>query len=160
VSLFPLSYHLTFGTYGTRLHGDPRGTVDRSLNKPGDPIVGHCADWQRMELNKLKFPPRILTLEQQLHIQWSLPQICARGGWTYIECAGAPDHIHVVLSAEVEGDAIRKWLKRWLGESLTSRWPLRDDETWWAESGSIKWIWTAEYLGTVTQYVRDQRAAR
>ncbi|MCH8164939.1 MAG: hypothetical protein IH889_04955 [Planctomycetes bacterium] len=28
----PLAYHITFGTYGTRLHGDPRGTVDRTLN--------------------------------------------------------------------------------------------------------------------------------
>jgi hypothetical protein len=29
---FPLGYHITFGTYGTRLHRDPRGTVDRSVN--------------------------------------------------------------------------------------------------------------------------------
>jgi hypothetical protein len=29
---FPLAYHITWGTYGTRLHGDERGTVDRSAN--------------------------------------------------------------------------------------------------------------------------------
>jgi hypothetical protein len=41
----PIAYHITFGTYGTRLHGDPRGTVDRSMNRPGDPIIGADRAW-------------------------------------------------------------------------------------------------------------------
>jgi hypothetical protein len=41
----PLAYHITFGTYGTRLHGDERGTVDRAMNKPGDPIIGADSSW-------------------------------------------------------------------------------------------------------------------
>src|SRR5438876_2474643 len=39
---YPLAYHITFGTYGMRLHGDARGTVDRRVNQPGDAIVGRC----------------------------------------------------------------------------------------------------------------------
>ncbi len=36
----PLAYHITWGTYGTRLHEDSRGTVDRENNSFGTPIVG------------------------------------------------------------------------------------------------------------------------
>jgi hypothetical protein len=50
---YPLAYHITFGTYGTRLHGDERGTVDRSMNHPGDPVIGAEPDWQRMEFNSV-----------------------------------------------------------------------------------------------------------
>jgi hypothetical protein len=41
---YPLAYHITFGTYGTRLHGDERGTVERAHNVYGEPIVGMDAD--------------------------------------------------------------------------------------------------------------------
>src|SRR5688572_26695020 len=34
-----LAYHITWGTYGMRLHGDPRGTVDRDHNALGSPII-------------------------------------------------------------------------------------------------------------------------
>ena len=33
----PLAYFLTFTTYGTWLHGDGRGSVDREHNQPGEP---------------------------------------------------------------------------------------------------------------------------
>jgi hypothetical protein len=36
----PLAYHITWGTYGTRLHGDKRGTVDRENNAFGTPVLG------------------------------------------------------------------------------------------------------------------------
>jgi hypothetical protein len=115
---FPLAYHLTFGTYGTRLHGDERGTVDRAMNQPGDPVIGRDEDWERMERNRLVCEPVLLTPEQRGFIERELPSICARGGWEPHAVAAAPNHVHVSLSARVEGKAIRKWLKRWLGEAI------------------------------------------
>src|SRR5271169_5728813 len=79
-TVFPLAYHITFGTYGTRLHGDERGTVDRSLNKFGDPIIGLDEDWNRIERRLLRFEPRKLSVEQRIFVEQSVPQICARGG--------------------------------------------------------------------------------
>jgi hypothetical protein len=34
----PLAYLITFPTYGTWLHGDERGSVDRDHNLPGTPV--------------------------------------------------------------------------------------------------------------------------
>ena len=74
---YPLCYHITFGTYGTRLHGDSRGTVDRAENAFGAPIVGRDGEWQQDELSLLKFPPRLLTVDQRLAVQEVVPQVCA-----------------------------------------------------------------------------------
>ena len=38
-SSYPLAYLLTFTCYGTRLHGDTRGTVDRNNNRYGMPFL-------------------------------------------------------------------------------------------------------------------------
>ena len=85
----PLAYHITFGTYGTRLHGDERGTVDRSMNQPGDPIIGRDDDWNRIERERLNFPPREFTPVQRLLIEELIPLVCNRGKWTLHTCAAA-----------------------------------------------------------------------
>ena len=154
---FPVAFHITFGTYGTRLHGDERGTVDRRHNQPGDPILGAEPEWERMERRSLKYEPVILTSEQCVLIEQIVPEICARGGWQHHTSAAAPDHVHNVVTAHVDGDVVRRLLKRWLSQELTSRLDLRHHEPWWAECGSVKWVWTMDCYGRLIDYVRGQR---
>ncbi len=160
ISNGPLAYHITFGTYGTRLHGDPRGTVDRTLNNPGDPIIGADGGWQRIERSRLNFPPVVLSDELRRFADSIVPNLCERGGWTFHACATRPDHVHVLLSTDREGKAVRSWLKRWLGEALCKRWPLPDGAGWWAKGGSVKWVWQDRYFHNVRKYILCQRRAR
>src|SRR5688500_5605251 len=92
----PLAYHITVGTYGTRLHGDERGTIDRSMNEPGDPIIGADNGWHFLEENRLNFTPRVLTQEQMMTVEALIPRVCVRGGWDLHTCAAGPDHVHVI----------------------------------------------------------------
>ena len=89
----------------------------------------------------------------------ALPAVCVRGRWDYRTGASGPDHVHAVLTADADGDAVRKWLKRWLGEELSTRWRRPDGATWWAEDGSVMWVWTVAYYGAVFRYVDGQRAS-
>jgi hypothetical protein len=79
----PLGYFLSWGTYGTRLHGDPRGTVDRTDTGHGDPILGPHEERWEYEREKMRFPPAILTREQRLFAESAIPEICERGLWKY-----------------------------------------------------------------------------
>jgi len=154
---FPLAYHITFGTYGTRLHGSDRPTVDRSQNKFGEPIIGKDTEWETMERSLLKFPPRILTNEQRIFVESTIPSICIRGGWEHVTTAAAKDHVHNIIRASVEGQDVRKWLKRWISQAMSQQWPLLPDQVWWAECGSVKWIWVDDYYDRAVDYVNDQR---
>jgi REP element-mobilizing transposase RayT len=154
----PLAYHITFGTYGTRLHGDARGTVDRTMNQPGDPIIGSDPALWKHEHNRMNFPPVELDAEKMSYAQSLVPAICERGKWKYHTCAAGPDHVHIVLTTKSDGQAVRKWVKRWLGEGMSLRWPLPEGATWWAEGGSVKWIWKQDYFENVYGYVHRQRA--
>jgi REP element-mobilizing transposase RayT len=155
----PLAYHITFGTYGTRLHGDERGTVDRGMNHPGDPIIGSDPSWWERERVRMKFAPVELTREQMKFAESVMLAICERGGWTFHTGAGGPDHVHVLLTSDAEGDAVRKWFKRWMGEALSARWPREEGAAWWAEGGSVKWVWERPYFRNVFDYLERQRAS-
>ena len=155
----PIAYHITFGTYGTRLHGDERGTVDRSMNQPGDPVIGADPAWWELERGRLKFDPVVFTPEKMRYAEAVMPSVCARGGWDFRTGAGGPDHVHVVLGADADGEAVRKWFKRWLGAALSEKWERPPGATWWAEGGSVKWVWTESYYRAVFDYVDRQRAS-
>ena len=203
-----LAYHITFGTYGTRLHGDERGAVDRTLNRPGDPIVGRNEHWQRIERARLNFPPVLLTHAERVCIESIVPSICLRGQWRHHASAAREDHVHALLTADSEGKAVRRWLKAWLGQALNDHFPgaipraeaaepgsashaepgsaspvrahsarlrdahsarLRDAHsapltgarpTWWAECGSVKWIWDQAYFNNVFDYITRQRTSQ
>jgi len=156
----PLAYHITFGTYGTRLHGDERGTVDRDHHQFGEPFLEPDMVRQHESEERLKFPPVVLNAVQCEFIQSLVPSICERGGWRYIVAAAAPDHVHVCLSApDILGDKIEPWLKRWISEALSSRWPLPKGARWWAKNGSVKWVFDEAYFSNVKQYIASQRSS-
>jgi hypothetical protein len=161
-----IAFHITWGTYGTRLHGDPRGTVDRDHNEYDTPVLGYDEHrWER-EKATLKFPPVVLTRPQMVFIEQTIPGICIRGGWEHITSASGPDHVHEILKSKQDPEVIRRLLKRWLGQELTKHFhgepgcPQPGTEaTWWAECGSIKWIDNERYYHNAVNYVRGQRAS-
>lgn len=53
----PLGYLITFRTYGTWLHGDKRGSVDRFHNRFGSPRLPHNDKWREYNRQELKHTP-------------------------------------------------------------------------------------------------------
>jgi hypothetical protein len=116
--------------------------------------------WER-EKALLKFPPVLFTRPQMVIVESLLPGICARGGWKHITGAVGPDHVHEVLFSRNDPETIRRLFKRWLGQELhRALHPLPDGATWWAECGSIRWIFEEDesYCDNATGYVTRQRA--
>jgi len=153
-------WHITFGTYGTRLHGATAPTVDKQHNQRHEPFLAHNANRVQSDRGRMKFPLRYFTREQRLFIEAELPIICERGGWMFRISAAGSDHVHLLCDVvpEVHGEKVRRLVKRWLGQSLSERWPLPDDATWWAEEGSNIAIGDERYLNNCYAYIFDQRA--
>jgi hypothetical protein len=53
----PLAYLITFRCYGTWLHGDDRGSVDREHNVPLTPLIEPNAARRRSAMARLKSEP-------------------------------------------------------------------------------------------------------
>jgi REP element-mobilizing transposase RayT len=152
-------WHITFGTYGTRLHGAKAPTVDKQHNQRPEPFLSRNPYRLASDRDRMKFPAVFLTLQQRLVLESQLPVICERGRWQYRICAAVSDHVHLLCDviSEVHGEKVRRLVKRWLGQSLSERWPLSVDATWWAEEGSNIAINDDRYLNNCFAYIHRQR---
>ncbi|HEX2475344.1 MAG TPA: hypothetical protein VHK01_11385 [Lacipirellulaceae bacterium] len=152
-------WHITFGTYGARLHGGERPTVDKQHNRLNEQFVWRDPEREEREQERMKFSSLYLTHKQRVFVEAQLPSICERGGWKYRICSGGPDHVHLLCDVvpEVHGEKVRRLVKRWLGQDLSGCWPLPKDATWWAEEGSNKAIGDEEYLNNCYRYIFEQR---
>lgn len=155
----PLAFHITISTFGTRLHGDPRGTVDRDHNAFGEPVLPTNVARQARERSLQQFPAVILLLEQCRYLEEVGADIATRGGWTLHTIAAAADHLHALISADAEGAVVRRLWKRWLSQALSQRWSLAPGAKWWADGGSVKWIWDDAYLRIASEYIANQSTA-
>ncbi len=148
------TYHITFGTYGTRLHGGVEPTVHHERNRLGDDFEPENEAIRTFERNSLKATPSLLSTEQRLFLEKAIPAICERGNWKRHIEAAREYHVHVLLSAEADPKAVRKWLKSWLCQSLNEHFGKR---SWFAEGGSGKWVNDDDYFNAVYQYILNQR---
>jgi len=76
----PLGYFLTFTCYGTWLHGDERGSVDREHNIPGTPILPPDTNRRGRERNGLSQPPYLLDQAHRQVALHALYEIAQRKG--------------------------------------------------------------------------------
>ncbi len=153
------SWHITWGTYGTRLHGGSKPTVDREHNRLGEEFVARDVDRETRESQAMRYPGRLLSDEQRAFLEKQIPAICLRGGWTYRIAAAEIDHVHVLcdIVPGVHGEKVRRLLKRWTGQALNKDWPLEKGSRWWAVEGSNRAVRDKQYLNNVYRYIRRQR---
>ena len=77
----PLAYFISFRSYGTWVHGDKRGSIDRFHNRYGDPYLPPNEAWQRHNHKLLKTDPFILGQgrEDRLKRQYARPVAFGNG---------------------------------------------------------------------------------
>ena len=153
------TWHITWGTYGARLHGGERPTVDKDHNQFGEVFIEVDPEREDFARRLMEADPLYLSPAQREFIEAELPSICIRGGWSYRVGAAGPDHVHLLcdILPEIHGEKARRLAKRWLGQALSKRWPLVDHPRWWAVEGSNKAVKEVRYLNNAFDYIRDQR---
>ena len=79
----PLAYFITFRTYGTWLHGDSRGSVDRLHNTYGTPRLPPNPLRRNYERGLLKRPPVKLTATRRAAVERGIRDTCKIRKWLW-----------------------------------------------------------------------------
>ena len=95
----PLAYFISFRSYGTWLHGDERGSIDRFHNRYGDPYLPSNETWQRHNLSQLKRDPFILSARERGSVEKAIRETCAIRGWNLQAFNVRTNHVHTVVTA-------------------------------------------------------------
>ena len=152
----PLAYLITFRCYGTWLHGDERGSVDRSHNRFGSPYISADERWQQRDAQALKSEPVILDAGQRASVEAAIRETCDLRGWRLRALNVRTNHIHAVISAGLTppGRVLNAFKA-----NATRR--LRQDGRWhgqhspWVNKGSQRYLWNERSIEHAVQYVVD-----
>ena len=95
----PLAYFISFRTYGTWLHGDNRGSIDRFHNRYRGPYMPPNEKWHDYNKHRLRTKPLILKARQRKVIESAIHETCNIRKWCLQAINVRTNHIHSVVSA-------------------------------------------------------------
>lgn len=144
----PIAYFLTWPTYGTWLPGDARGWIEHRKGwKLPDPILVLEAQ------AKMRESACVLSLQARTIVESQVAETCQFRKWTLHTVSCRSNHMHVVITAgNVVPRKIRSDLKGWCSRRLRENIDA-NRENWWAERGSIRWVFDETNLASILTYV-------
>jgi hypothetical protein len=148
----PIAFFITWPTYGTWFPGDERGWVEyhQGWQLPSQNLSDSCRACMTEEQCVLTVPERQIVLKQIL-------ETCDFRKWVHYASDCRSNHAHIVIgAANTSPEKIRIDIKAWCTRRLREQ-SRPDKENWWAERGSIRFVWTEASLRTVVQYVNESQ---
>jgi hypothetical protein len=104
----PLAYFISFRSYGTWLHGDERGSIDRFNNRYRDPYIPPNETWQRHNRNQLKTDPFILGARERGSVEKAIRETCKIRKWDLQAFNVRTNHVHTVVTANRKPELVLK----------------------------------------------------
>ena len=147
----PIAFFITAATYGTWLPGDQRGWVEyRQGWQLPSPVRELEAAAKMSEVAKILSPHRRQIVERQIH------ETCEYRKWICHAVNCRTNHMHAVVGAfGVPPKKIRADVKAWCTRRLKEDALPEKTENWWAERGSIRWVYDDEGLDQVVRYTLE-----
>ena len=94
----PLGYLITFRCYGTWLHGDERGAIDRFHNRYKSPYLPPSARRKTLADRQLKSSPVTLNASQRRTVESAICEVCDHRKWSLHAVSVRTNHVHSVVS--------------------------------------------------------------
>ncbi len=155
----PLAYMITFRTYGTWLHGDARGSIDRRNNVFGAPLIRTNRRWQTYERHVLVQAPVTLDADRRHAVRAAINEICLIRDWRLHALNVRTNHVHTVVSARIHPDQLLIALKANATKTMRSRGCWSSERGPWSAGGSTRYVWTEHGLDCAIVYVRDRQGS-
>jgi REP element-mobilizing transposase RayT len=149
----PIAYLITFRTYGTWLHGDVRGSVDKAHNKFGGERAESSVLREQQSAIKLKGEPVVLNAIQSRLIEATIREVCVFRGWKLYAINVRTNHIHVVVYARVAADRVLNVFKAYATRRLRENGAWLEKHSPWVDKGSKRNLWNADHLFHACEYV-------
>jgi REP element-mobilizing transposase RayT len=151
---FPPAYLITFRCYGTWLHGDTRGSMNRrGHNIYGTPRMPNNRKLESSDAERLKCLPMTLYEAQRNAVEEAVGEVCEYRGFLLRAVNVRTNHIHVVVSAACRPEAILNAFKAYSTRKLRELGLLPEGSKPWARHGSTLYLWKPRHVEIAVEYV-------
>jgi REP element-mobilizing transposase RayT len=150
----PLAYFITFRTYGTWLHGDPRGSTSRHRNRYKSTHLPDTPEWIATNMDRMKRDALTLCKAQRDCVEAAVKDTCTKRGWDLYVINARTNHVHSVANiGMVKSSLALNAFKANATRSLREAGLYTSEETPWADKGSQRWLWTGAEVNRAVDYV-------
>ncbi len=150
----PLAYLITFRCYGTWLHGDERGSVNRFRNQYKTSRLPPEKNWVETNTQRLKGKVVALDAARRDAVEKAIRETCGIRGWNLQAINVRTNHVHAVVSIgakkpEIALNAFKANATRSMRES--GCW--KNEASPWADKGSKRYLWNERSVALAVDYV-------
>jgi valyl-tRNA synthetase len=149
------THFITFTTRGTRLHGDPRGSVNPDYNRFGEPWHPVNPDLVTQELKSMTGESVKLDQPRRQVVHDAVLEVCRHRGWTLHALHVRTNHLHVILDADAEPERVMNDFKSYATRRLREAGLAAPDAKVWTRHGSTRRLWHDKALPAAIAYVAD-----
>ncbi len=152
----PAGYFITFTTYGERLHGDDRGSVERLRDV--DAGVSELPPDQGREVRErhgLLSPAVTLDREQREAVAAAAREVGSHNNWHLHALNVRTNHVHIVVSGPATPERMMNAFKSWATRRLREAQLVGAQEKVWTRHGSTGYLWTERDILTAATYVLE-----
>ncbi len=152
----PLAYFLTWSTYGTWLHGDQRGWVNKLNACPGTDYGPPCEGLEESARRRMKLTEVVLNSEQKRIIEKSVMEVCRFRQWELFVVNCRTNHVHIVVKCgDIRPETVMNQFKSYATRALRQQGHFQNRRVW-SRGGSTRYINTEDSLTAATHYVNEQ----
>ena len=153
----PLAYFITFTTYGTRLSGDERGSVDRRHNRVGAPRLSPDERFEGYARKLQSGPSVVLGDSHRRTVDAAIREHCAYHGWTLHALNVRTNHVHVVVCSPKPPELVMNSFKACATRRLRERGLASPADRLWTRHGSTRYIANEASLDVVCDYTLNRQ---
>jgi hypothetical protein len=119
---FPIAYLITFGTYGSWLHGDVRGSIRRNPKtaKESKRIPINIPLKEEMK-REMKAQSVLLDTEQRKVVEAAIGEVCSMRQYSLHAVNARSNHVHSVVSAQCRPERLADALKAYATRRLRGK---------------------------------------
>lgn len=150
----PSGYLITFRSYGTWLHGDGRGTINRKGNNiPGSALLPANPALLRSEKSRLKIDPVTFSIAQREILTVTINEVCNFKKWELHAVNVRTQHVHTVVTSSDPADFVMNSFKSWCTRRMRENQLWKSEYSPWSRHGSTRYLWSDKDLQRACWYV-------
>jgi len=147
-------YLITFHSYGTWLHGDQRGSINRkSQNIPGTAMLSADPHIFKLEQSRLKIDPVTFNSVQREILTVTIKEVCNFKKWELHAINALTQHVHAVVTASDPPDFVMNNFKSWCTRRMREKQLWTSKYSPWSRHGSTRYLWNEKDLKLACAYV-------
>ena len=150
---FPLAYLIMFRCYGTWLHGDQRGSMDRKHTVYGTARIPPNPRLEDSDSKQLKHPPINLDAKQRQVVEKAVREACHYRKYILQAINVRTNHVHTVVTAMCEPEPVLDAFKSYATRALRRAGLIPATLKPWVRHGSTIYLWKERDAAKAIEYV-------